>query len=477
MPTKPINCKRLLAALAVALACLPPAVQAVTLTIINGNDPGVGFNDPTPVAPVGGNTGTTLGEQRLIAFTYAADIWGDRLSSNVPIRILATFEPLSCTAASGVLGAAGAWDVFADFPHAPKPATWYPAALANKLAGSDQSSADAPHIVAFFNSRLGLAPDCLPGAPFYLGLDNDHGSQIDFVAVLLHEMGHGLGFQTFTDEASGQYYAGLPSVWDFYLLDNRQSLPWTDLTAAQRAASAVSGDGLSWNGPQVSAAAPQVLAASSSLTISGAAAGPAAASYAVGDASFGPPLAYPPVSGQLMPVVDQPDGAGLACTALSAANAVAVKDNLALVDRGTCAFVVKAKNLQDAGARGMVVADNAPGLPAGLGGSDPTIVIPAVRISQDDGALLRERLQRRSRHASGVIANLGVNPQRLAGTDRERRVLMYTPVTLEPGSSVSHYSTAAKPNQLMEPAINGDLTHQVEPPLDLTLPLLEDIGW
>jgi hypothetical protein len=42
---------------------------------------------------------------------------------------------------------------------------------------------------------------------------------------------------------------------------------------------------------------------------------------------------------------------------------------------------------------------------------------------------------------------------------------------------VSHYTTAASPNQLMEPSINGDLTHELEPPRDLTLPLLKDIGW
>jgi hypothetical protein len=32
-------------------------------------------------------------------------------------------------------------------------------------------------------------------------------------------------------------------------------------------------------------------------------------------------------------------------------------------------------------------------------------------------------------------------------------------------------------NQLMEPSINGDLTQSVLPPLDLTFPLLQDIGW
>jgi hypothetical protein len=29
----------------------------------------------------------------------------------------------------------------------------------------------------------------------------------------------------------------------------------------------------------------------------------------------------------------------------------------------------------------------------------------------------------------------------------------------------------------MEPSINSDLTHAVRPPRDLTLPLLQDIGW
>ena len=38
------------------------------ITIVNVNLPGEGFNDPTPTLPVGGNTGTTLGQQRLKNF-------------------------------------------------------------------------------------------------------------------------------------------------------------------------------------------------------------------------------------------------------------------------------------------------------------------------------------------------------------------------------------------------------------------------
>ncbi|THC40776.1 PA domain-containing protein [Massilia sp. Mn16-1_5] len=460
-----------------ALAGALCSAQAATVTIINQNAPGVGFNDPTPVAPVGGNTGTTLGQQRLIAFQHAADIWGATLSSTVPIRIGASFVPLSCTENSAVLGSAGANEIFADFTNAPRPNTWYPSALASKLAGVDTATPGEPHIVARFNSRLGLFPDCLPGPGFYLGLDNNAGEATDLVTVLLHEMAHGLGFQTFTDDETGAEILDIPSVWDHFLVDNRNEQLWVNMTPEQRVASAISSRGLSWNGPIVTAAVPAVLDPRSRLTVFGKAAGKAAGDYLVGDASFGPPLGRKAVKGQVMPVIDQPDGTGLACAPLPKQNAWSIRGNIALVSRGTCPFVDKARNVQAAGAIAMIVADNAPGEPTGLSGSDPSIRIPSVRISQADGVRLRAALQTRSRHRSGVLASLGVYKYRLAGADEQRRILMYTPNPNQPGSSVSHYTTEAKPNQLMEPSINSDLSHTVTPPRDLTYPLLRDIGW
>jgi hypothetical protein len=464
-------------ALALAVGAMTTAHAAATIVIVNQNDPGVGFNDPTPAAPVGGNPGTTLGQQRLYAFQRAADIWGATLTSNVPIRIGASFVPLSCTATSAVLGSAGANEIWSDFTNAPRANTWYPSALASKLAGEDVSTPGEPHIIARFNSRLGLFPDCLPGNGFYLGLDRNFGDQIDLVTVLLHEFAHGLGFQTFTDDETGEEILGIPSIWDYYLLNNRTNRTWVESTPAERAQSAMTWRGLSWNGPRVTAAVPQVLDPMSNLNISGAAAGTAGGNYEVGDASFGPPLSNPPVRGQLMPVVDQANGTGLACDPLNALNALAVRGNVALVDRGTCDFVTKARNVQAAGAIAMVVADNQPGDVTGMSGNDPAITIPAVRVTQASGAAIKASLQRRSRTQSGVVASLGVNPNRLAGTDPQGRILMYTPTIYSPGSTVSHYTTEAKPNQLMEPAINDDLTHEVTPPRDLTYPLLQDIGW
>jgi hypothetical protein len=465
------------ASCALAFGNVAPAEAAATIVIVNQNAAGVGFNDPTPAAPVGGNTGITLGQQRLIAFQRAADIWGATLTSTVPIRIGASFVPLSCTASSAVLGSAGANEIWSNFPNAPRTSTWYPSALASKLAGTSIATPGQPDIIARFNSRLGLFADCLPGSGFYLGLDDNFGDGVDLVTVLLHEFAHGLGFQTFTDDETGAEIQDIPSIWDYYLVDNRLNRTWVELTPAQRAASAVTWRGLSWNGPIVTAAVPQVLAPASNLAIAGAAAGSAAGNYDVGDASFGPPLSNPAVSSQLMPVIDQPNGTGLACDPLDTLNALAVRGNIALVDRGTCDFVTKARNVQAAGALGMVVADNQPGDPTGMSGNDPTIAIPSVRITQASGITLKAALQRRSRTQSGVVASLGLNTQHLAGTDAAGRILLYTPTIYSPGSTVSHYTTEAKPNQLMEPSINDDLSHEVTPPRDLTYPLLRDIGW
>ena len=52
-------------------------------------------------------------------------------------------------------------------------------------------------------------------------------------------------------------------------------------------------------------------------------------------------------------------------------------------------------------------------------------------------------------------------------------VLLFTPSTFQGGSSVSHWSTAASPNLLMEPNITNGLPIN----LDLTRQMMRDIGW
>src|SRR4029077_7646548 len=98
------------------LSVAPSAFGAATIVIQNNDAAKVGFNDPTPVAPVGGNPGTTLGQQRLNAFQFSANIWGATLTSNVPITVKANWISLSCTPTSAVLGQAGVHSILSNFP-------------------------------------------------------------------------------------------------------------------------------------------------------------------------------------------------------------------------------------------------------------------------------------------------------------------------------------------------------------------------
>jgi PA domain len=464
-------------ALCTAFLVLTPIAlsAAATITIVNADPAGVGFNDATVVAPVGGNTGATLGQQRLNAFQSAANKWGATLTSAVNIRISARWTALSCTATAAVLGSAGATEVFRDFPGAPVAGHWYSKALANKLLGFDADPATAD-ISANFNVNLGNA-GCLTGIFFYLGLDNNHGNNVDLVTVLTHEFAHGLGFQTFTNGSSGAQLAGFPSIWDDFLLDTSTGLNWTSMTSAQRVTSALNEGKLVWNGANVATNVPIVLQKGApELKIASPAS--VAGSYLVGTASFGPALSSPGVTAEVMPVVDTAPNLGLACNPLSPLNAAAVNGKIAIVDRGTCTFNVKVKNAQDAGAVGVLVVNNAAGTPPpGLGGTDPTVTIPSVAITQADGNTLKAALATRSRAHSGMFATMGINLALFAGADASARAWMFAPNPFQSGSSVSHWDTSAFPNQLMEPAINGDLTHEVTPPFDLTFMLLKDIGW
>jgi PA domain len=433
------------------------------IVIVNINAPGVGFNDPTPAAPVGGNTGTTLGEQRLIAFQHAADIWSHRLDSDVPIRIRAQFTPLG----AGVLGSAGPASVVRDFPNAPLAGTWYHVALANKLAGVDLLPAN-DDINANFSTNFN----------FYLGLDNNHGAQNDLVVVLLHEFAHGLGFSQFASLATGALFSGFPDVYNTRLLDLTTGLHWPQLTNAQRLAAATSFGREVWDGAFVTAGVPSVLVFGNpgvTVLTPPAIAGP----YQFGGAAFGPPIGSPNVTADIVEAVDPADAAGPAttdgCSALT--NAAAVAGKIALIERGTCGFAQKARNATNAGAAAVIIYNNAANVnsaPPGMaddGINGAFVTIPTVSIRRADGLAIIAQL------GGGVSATIGVDPSVRAGADPLGRARVYAPFPVVGGSSISHYDTVAFRNLLMEPAINPDLTHNVKAPDDLTFELLRDEGW
>lgn len=227
------------------------APQSSTIMIVNADAANEGFNSSVLRPPEGGNPGTTLGAQRLAVFNHAADIWDAFLDSTVTIRVRSNFDPISpCSSSGGVLGAAGPNTAHRDFANVPFASTWYPAALANKIAGSDLNAA-SDDIGATFNSDVDNA--CLgAGTRFYYGLDNaTPAGTVNLLVVVLHEIGHGLGFLTLTDESTGAYFNGFPDVWVRFMLDRDQNATWFQLTQPQRAASAINTNDLLWDGANV----------------------------------------------------------------------------------------------------------------------------------------------------------------------------------------------------------------------------------
>jgi uncharacterized repeat protein (TIGR01451 family) len=454
---------------AVMLCASSTAFATATIVIQNNDAAGVGFNDNTAATPVGGNTGTTLGQQRLIAFQEAANKWGATIDSPLTITIRAQWAAQTCTASAAVLGSAGAVFIHRDFVGAPFAGTWYNESLGSKLFGSDLNPAQ-PEINATFNVNLGQ-PGCLTGRFFYLGLDGNHGTNIDLVAVLLHEFGHGLGFQTFTNAQTGAQNTGFPAIYDRFLMDNSTGKSWLQMTNAERAASSINTHKLVWTGPQVQADLPTVLSLGEpGLTINSPAG--IAGSYDPGGVAYNP---KPPVGGVTGNLKLANDGAAPVEDGCEAFPAGFFTGQIAVIDRGVCSIKSKTLRAQDAGAIAVIIVNNAAGSPAPDLGDDPAITtpitIPTISVTQADGNTIKAQL------GTGVNATIFTDPNIRAGADRFGKAQLYTPNPFVGGSSVSHWATTATPNLLMEPNINDDLTHEVTPPQDLTFSQLRDIGW
>jgi hypothetical protein len=477
--------KRLVGVFGAALVLFAAVAHGkATVVIVNADAADAGFNDPTPVAAIGGNCGTTLGAQRLIVFQKAAEIWGNRLESSAPITVLSHFEPLTCTTGGVTLGSAGATNIFAsDDPTLPsgvsgsvfpKPHTWYVSALGGAFAGrplvsgtgTDPNNFD---ILARFNSMLDdpNATNCM-GLAWYYGLDNNHGSKIDLLTVVLHEFGHGLGFISLANAQTGVFPQNEPDIWASFQLDQASGMHWVDMTDATRATSAVS-NALSWDGPMVTAEVPSMLS-NPPLRVNSAPSGHQDV-VKVYDQLTTAQFSGPITTTLLTEDVDI-GSTGWGCT--SQGSLAPLTGKIAILNRGGpnpdagCTFVEKARNAQDAGAVALLIANNTGGLitPAG---NAPDIVIPVMLLTQDDGLALQAAVD-----AGPVNATIGLDPNNgFLGTDSSHRMLLFAPTTFESGSSVSHWDPSAFPNLLMEPVLNGDLTHT----LDMTPALMHDIGW
>jgi len=459
------------------------AYAGATVVIVNGDPVDAGFNDMTPATPVGGNPGTTLGAQRLAVFQEAGRIWGEALNSPVPITILSRFQPLQCDSnGTALLGSAGSPNHFSSIDQEfdagvsgsvfPKLHTWYVAALSEKFAGRPVLSGTGGNptsydIAASFNSTLDDPGTSGCSLHWYYGFDAQHDGKIDLLTVVLHEFGHGLGFASITDPTTGDFEQNDPDIWAFFLFDNGTGMHWSDMSPAGRQASAIGG-ALVWDGPSVKRAVPTITGSGPLVRISSAPATPSVVKDypEVGVAQFSAPITDAGVS--------RPLGLGSTTWGCSVSGRLAPLDGqIAILDRGGpndagCTFVEKARNAQDAGAIGLLVVNNTSGV-FSPSGTAPDVTIPVLLMLQTDGQALKAAV------GAGAVQGAVMRGDivGLSGADSSNRAPMYAPAALSLGSSVSHFDTSATPNLLMEPFINPDLTHS----LDLTVPLLRDIGW
>ena len=206
-----------------------------------------GFDSTVAATPVGGNFKKTVGEQRLEVFEHAAFMWSTILDLDYDITVEVSFTALACSSGSATLGYAGPNRV------AKRNNAWYGTAQANQIDKADTSGANND-IYADFNADIDNG--CYSGAPngWYYGLDNNEPADQEMLLdVVLHEIGHGLGFLSFVDGTSGALFStgdGSNAAIDAYsahLYDSSESKYWSDMTDAERLASS-NADSLVWTG-------------------------------------------------------------------------------------------------------------------------------------------------------------------------------------------------------------------------------------
>jgi hypothetical protein len=478
--------KKTLLATGVALSFCAAAISTASaqarITLVNLDTPGVGLNEATPAQPIGGNPGKTLGEQRVIAYQYAMDLWGALLKSDTEIRVTASFAPLECTPGRVVLGQAGAISRVQDSQLSPggDPEFDYPVALANARAGLDFTP-DSNHILTNFSSSIDL-PACqaLGGSGWYYGLTGNSPNAADkanFLNVIMHEIGHGLG----VSGNSRLFFNVIPfrsfkSSWDGLAFSNKHGVSYNafeDFDDDRMAEALVTPGNTVWTGARTNPTARLLADNREVLKVTA----PAAATYDFVPGDFGGSN-FAAFKQEIVLVKDvaaagQPAGS-LGCDGATGqaalANAADLKGKIALVDRGSCEFGRKALVAQNAGAVAVIIANNVPGDPAppGPGADGAQVTIPVIAVSQQTGQALRGS-------APVVAAGTEKDPNRFFGLDKNGRMRLYTPAAYASGSTFSHVDTDMTPNALMEPAETKSLRADIN--VDVALDMFEDLGW
>ena len=224
--------------------------------------------------PSVGIQGRTLGQQRLNVFQRAADIWAAELDSPIAITVLASMEPLACTATTATLGSAGVRFIISDFagvglfPGAEFPNTWYGTPLASKRSGVNvlgdiprPSPARRPRTSGPGSTRRSASPDLSHRQLLVLRVRYQPGAGTEQPAGGAAPRDSATGSASSSSPASRpvRRSGGLGDIYGQYLLDTTAGLTWNQMTNAQRAASAINSRRLVWNGAEVTSDVPSVM--------------------------------------------------------------------------------------------------------------------------------------------------------------------------------------------------------------------------
>ncbi len=244
------------------LSDIAPAGGVPIEVVFNDASDGCGVSEwtnGTGRTPINGNPGTTLGTQRQAAINEALRIIRTEIKSELPIRVQACWENLG-TGSSITVARAGPRQLLAEEPWMPQPNTWYAGSAATKLGGARScgllggSCAGTYDIRVTFNDQIDTST--VPQDFYYGFTSNSNLGTIDFVAVAMHEIAHGLGFistvNTRPDSGPvGQRLEGRNDAFGHNLVGVNESDSSTrrfmDMSDAERAAAITGFDRLRWD--------------------------------------------------------------------------------------------------------------------------------------------------------------------------------------------------------------------------------------